>query len=219
MKKPALFALLFLVSVTPAVRAQPSAATELFSPTPAKAPEKSSPAKPQGTPDAAKPDQPIVTEITADQAFFDSAKNIGIFTGHVVVIDPRFIIQSDKLTAYISKTEDQGLEKAVADGNVGVVRDRPDPAGGPPKRSVGRSEHAVYTTSDGNCELSGWPRVQQGMHMHIATAEDTVMFLNQQGQLTTHGPSRTELPQDPSPTPGASPKADASPKPTATPKK
>ena len=215
MKKPAPFALLFFVIMTPALPAQPSASTELFSPAPVSASEKSSPAKPEGTPEAAKSDQPIVTEITADQAFFDSAKNIGIFTGHVVVIDPRFIIQSDKLTAYISKTEDQGLEKAVADGNVGVVRDRPDPAGGPPKRSVGRSEHAVYTTSDGNCELSGWPRVQQGMHMHIATAEDTVMILNQAGQLTTHGPSRTELPQEPS----ASPKPDASPKPNATPKK
>ena len=179
--------------------------------------EKSSPKKSQGVPDLAKADQSITTEITADQAFFDSAKNIGIFTGHVVVIDPRFIIQSDKLTAYISKTEDQGLEKAVADGNVGVVRDRPDPNGGPPKRSVGRSEHAVYTANDGNVELTGAPRVQQGMHMHIATADDTVMILNQAGQLTTHGPSRTELPQEPKAE--TSPKPEASPKPTATPKR
>ena len=54
-------------------------------------------------------------------------------------------------------------------------------------------------------ELTGNPRVQQGVNTHIATSPDTVMILNQEGQLTTHGPSRTEIRQEPSPTPGASP--------------
>ncbi len=214
MKKHALFALSFFAIAAPALRAQQSASSELFSPAPAQATEKSSPKKSQGIPDLANPDQPITTEITADQAFFDSAKNIGTFTGHVVVTDPRFNIQSDKLTAYISKTENQGLEKAVADGNVGVVRDRPNPNGGPPTRSIGRSEHAVYTTNDGNVELTGAPRVQQGMNMHIATADDTVMILNQAGQLTTHGPSRTEIHQEPK----TEAKSDTSPKPEGSPK-
>ena len=62
-------------------------------------------------------------------------KTIGKFTGHVKVNDPRFNMQSDKLTAYISK-ENKGFEKAVG-RNVGVVRDRPDPNGGPPQRTVG----------------------------------------------------------------------------------
>ncbi|MEY2481276.1 MAG: hypothetical protein QOI04_2203 [Verrucomicrobiota bacterium] len=215
MKKHALFALCFLVSAMSILRAQPSASSELFSPTPAKEAEKSSPKKSQGIPDLTNPTQPITTEITADQAFFDSAKNVGTFTGHVVVVDPRFHIQSDKLTAYISKTENQGLEKAVADGNVAVVRDRPDPNGGPPTRSVGRSEHAVYTTSDGNVELTGSPRVQQGMNMHIAKADDTVMILNQAGQLTTHGPSRTEIHQEPK----TDAKGETSPKPEGSPKR
>lgn len=142
-------------------------------------------------------DQPVTTEVYAEKAFFDSAKNTGVFTGHVVVNDPRFNIQSDKLTVYISKDENGGLEKAVADGNVGVVRDRPDPKGGPPLRSVGRSENAVYTTKDGNVELTGNPRVQQGLNMHVATSAETVMVLNENGQLTTHGPSRTEIRQQP----------------------
>ncbi len=144
-----------------------------------------------------KTEGPITTEIYADEASFDSNKNVGVFTGHVKVFDPRFNLQSDKLTVYLRKGEDQGLEKAIADGNVGVVRDRPDPNGGPPTHAVGRSEHAVYNATDGNVELTGMPKVQQGFNMHIATSAETVMVINQDGHLNTHGPSRTEIRQEP----------------------
>ena len=161
-----------------------------------------------GPKDLLNPTQPVTTEIYADEAFFDSAKNIGKFTGHVKVVDPRFNMQSEKLTAYISK-ENQGLEKAVAAGNVGVIRDRPDTKGAPPMRSIGLADNAIYTTSDGIVELTGNPRVQQGLNMHVATSPETVMLLNQDGQLTTRGPSRTEIRQQPSPSPA--PGASASP--------
>src|SRR5262249_35474140 len=92
---------------------------------------------------------PITTEIYANEASFDSGKNMGIFTGNVKVFDPRFNLQSDKLTVYLHKGEDQGLEKAIAEGNVGVVRDKPDPNGGPPSHAVGPSEHAAYTATGG----------------------------------------------------------------------
>jgi lipopolysaccharide transport protein LptA len=143
-----------------------------------------------------KNEGPITTEIYADEASFDSSKNVGVFTGHVKLFDPRFNLQSDKLTVYLRKGEDQGLEKAIADGNVGLVKDRPDPKGGPPTHAVGRSEHAVYTATDGNVELTGMPKVQQGMNMHIATSAETVMVINQDGHLNTHGPSRTEIRQE-----------------------
>lgn len=141
--------------------------------------------------------EPVTTEIYSDNAFFDSNKNVGIFSGHVKVADPRFTLQSDKLTVYITKGENQGLEKAIAEGNVAVVRDRPDPNGGPPTRAVGRSEQATYVAASGNVELRGSPRVQEGVNTHIATSPDTVMVVNQNGQLTTHGPSRTEIRQEP----------------------
>src|SRR5262245_21959477 len=140
---------------------------------------------------------PITTEIYANEASFDSGKNMGIFTGNVKVFDPRFNLQSDKLTVYLHKGEDQGLEKAIAEGNVGVVRDKPDPNGGPPSHAVGRSEHAVYMAGDGSVELTGMPKVQQGPNMHIATSAETVMIINQDGHLDTHGPSRTEIRQEP----------------------
>jgi lipopolysaccharide transport protein LptA len=141
--------------------------------------------------------EPTTTEIYADEAFFDSTKNMGIFSGRVKVTDPRFNLQSDKLTVFITKGENQGLERAVAEGNVGLVRDRPDPNGGPPTRAVGRADKATYTAATGDVELRGTPRVQEGPNMHVATSPDTVMIINQNSQLTTHGPSRTEIRQQP----------------------
>lgn len=168
---------------------------------------------------AVPPSEAVTTEIYADEAFFDSANHIGIFNGHVIVNDPRFNVQSDKLTIYLNKDgqepaakaepgakqePSQALQKAVAEGNVGVVRDRPDDKGGPPVRSVGRADMAIYTSGDGNVELRGTPRVQSGLNMHVATSPDTVMVINQNGQLVTRGPSRTEIRQEPK-APGASP--------------
>jgi lipopolysaccharide export system protein LptA len=176
--------------------------------------------------------QPITTEIFADEAFFDSANQIGIFTGRVVVNDPRFNVQSDKLTIYLKKTPaagetnnasggqaspdapaNQGLEKAVAEGNVGVVRQSPGEKGGPPVRSVGRGEMAIYTTADGKVELRGTPRVQSGLNTHVATSPDTVMILDGGGQLYTKGPSRTEIRQEPKPGESPAPAPAPPPKP------
>ncbi|MGZ5004827.1 MAG: LptA/OstA family protein, partial [Chthoniobacterales bacterium] len=170
------------------------------------------------------PQEAITTEIYAEHAFFDSANSVGIFTGHVIVKDPRFNVQSDKLTVYMAKggtdqttgqPQQQTLEKAVAEGNVGVVRDQPGENGGPPQHSVGRSDIATYTISDGNVELRGSPRVQSGLNTHIATSPDTVMVMTQDGKLTTTGPSRTEIRQEPkaSPSPGTSPAPTPTPKP------
>lgn len=194
----------------PATLSSRSTGTPSEKASPAKAPPESTPSekdpakKQKDAKSAAASTEPIITEIYADQTVFDSTKSIGIFTGHVVVTDPRFNIQGDKLTIFISKNQNEGFEKAIVEGNVGVVRDRPSTSGGPPDRMVGRSDKAVYTAKDGRFELTGNPRVQQGLNTHVATSPDTVMILNEAGQLETHGPSRTEIRQDPnaaSPTP------------------
>jgi lipopolysaccharide transport protein LptA len=164
-------------------------------------------------------DQPTTTEIYADEAFFDSTKNMGIFSGRVKVVDPRFNLQSDKLTVFITKGQNQSLEKAIAEGNVGLVRDRPDPNGGSPTRAVGRADKATYTASTGDVELAGTPRVQEGPNLHVATSPDTVMVISQNSQLRTHGPSRTQIVQQPNEekkgqaSPSQTPAAQASPVP------
>src|SRR5437763_2523888 len=144
-----------------------------------------------------QPNEPTTTEIYSDEAFFDSTKNMGIFSGRVKVVDPRFNLQSDKLTVFITKGQNQSLEKAVAEGSVGLVRDRPDPNGGPPTRAVGRSDKATYTATTGDVELVGTPRVQEGQNLHVATSPDTIMIISQNSQLRTHGPSRTQIVQQP----------------------
>jgi lipopolysaccharide transport protein LptA len=164
--------------------------------------------------------QPTTTEIYSDEAFFDSTKNMGIFSGRVKVVDPRFNLQSDKLTVFITKGQNQSLEKAIAEGNVGLVRDRPDPKGGPPTRAVGRADKATYTATTGDVELMGTPRVQEGPNLHVATSPDTVMIISQNSQLRTHGPSRTEIVQQPNEgkkgqaNPSQTPAAQASPAPS-----
>ena len=140
---------------------------------------------------------PTTTEIYSDEAFFDSTKNMGIFSGRVKVLDPRFNLQADKLTVFITKGENQSMEKAIAEGNVGLVRDRPAANGGAPTRAVGRSDKATYTAATGDVELMGTPRVQEGPNMHVATSPNTVMVISQNSQLRTHGPSRTEIVQQP----------------------
>src|SRR6266536_733248 len=208
-----LVVLVLLIACAFVARLSPqSAATPAVSPAPAKKPEQPAKAKAK---DKQKEDkssaanlfgssaaglqsnQPTTTEIYADEAFFDSTKNMGIFSGRVKVIDPRFNLQSDKLTVFITKGQNQSLEKAIADGNVGLVRDRPDPNGGAPTHAVGRADKATYTAATGDVELRGTPRVQEGANMHVATSPETVMIINQNSQLSTHGPSRTEIRQQP----------------------
>lgn len=167
--------------------------------------EKSPAEKATETKNAPAKGEPIVTEIYADQVVFDSAKSTGIFTGHIVVTDPRFQIQGDKLTIFLSNKQSEGLDRAIVEGNVGVVREKPATEGGEPTRMVGRSDKAVYTAKNGNFELSGNPRVQQGLNTHVATSPETIMILNEAGQLQTNGPSRTEIRQ--------APKAQETPKP------
>ncbi|MGH8092701.1 MAG: LptA/OstA family protein, partial [Chthoniobacterales bacterium] len=161
-------ALLFAFATATRSGAQDAARTGQTSPA---AKPAASPALPATTANG----QPTTTEIYADDASFDTEKRIGVFTGHVRVFDPRFNMQSDKLTAYIHKEEGEGLEKAVGEGHVGVVREKPDPKGGPPTKAIGLSDKAVYTSSDGNVVLTGSPRVQQDFNTHIATKPETVM--------------------------------------------
>src|SRR5947207_1659408 len=164
--------------------------------------------------------EPTTTEIYADEAFFDSTKNIGIFSSRVKVVDPRFNLQSDKLTVFITKGQNQSLEKAIAEGNVGLVRERPNPSGGPPTLAVGRADKATYIAATGDVELQRTPRVQEGPNLHVATSPDTVMIISQNSQLKTHGPSRTQIVQQPNEekkgqaNPSQTPAAQASPAPS-----
>ena len=74
----------------------------------------------------------------------------------------------------------------------------PVSSGGPPDRMVGRSDKRFIPAKDGRFEPPVI-RACNKVSTHVATSPDTVMILNEAGQLETHGPSRTEIRQDPTP--------------------
>ncbi len=164
---------------------------------------------PAGSPSSMKAEKPAKAKAkNKDQKKDDKASGKNLLG---LGADPRFNLQSDKLTVLITKGENQSLEKAIAEGNVGLIRDRPAANGGPPTRAVGRSDKATYTAATGEVELMGTPRVQEGPNLHVATSPDTVMIISQNSQLRTHGPSRTEIVQQPN----DEKKGQASPSPTS----
>jgi len=52
------------------------------------------------------------TEIVALEATFDQKSHVAVFIGQVVVTDPEFIVQADKLTAYLKHDEKPAAEAA-----------------------------------------------------------------------------------------------------------
>lgn len=80
-----------------------------------------------------------------------------------------------------------GLEKAVAEGNVVITRERLD-ADGNVVRDVGRGKKAVYESATGDVTLTGKPEVDQGINSCIAQDEGTIIILNRNGQMKTIGP-------------------------------
>jgi lipopolysaccharide export system protein LptA len=221
------------------------------------------PAAPAKKTDEEAPKEP--TEITCEkEANFDEKTHKAIFIGNVHVKDPQFVVDCDKLTAFLKhetanktkagaspdakagatpgaktsgpagkpakpsasppakaaakaapgnaksetgkgdKADPQaggagGLERAIAEGHVTIVQDKPDPDGGPPKHYVGHATKADYDTASGDIVLTGekdpatWPTLQEGINTHIATEAGVVMTLNRSGTLHTVGKTKTVI--------------------------
>ncbi len=136
----------------------------------------------------APPEDAIV--ITAeDEAQFDSNKRVAIFLGKVAVDDKRFYLTCDKLTVYLKKGEEGGMERAEAEGSVNILQKKEGEDSS--ELSRGRAQRAVYEPDKGTVTLIGAPEVQQGINLHRASEFGTRMILNPNGQLQTDGPSRT----------------------------
>ncbi len=161
------------------------------------------------------------TEIVALEATFDQKAHLAVFTGEVVVTDPAFIVQADKLTAYL-KHDDKpapelaparlraapdpkpdakpskggGLEKAIAEadpGKVVTVIQEKNEADGTMSRSIGHGKKVVFDSITGDITLTGRPDVQQGINTCIATDESTIMILNRDGHMRVTGPHKTVI--------------------------
>ena len=160
------------------------------------------------------------------EATFDNKTHQAVFIGNVHVKDPEFTITCQKLTAFLrdtggeksaspapkprtipsptpsaAKTNDDngpggGLDRAVAEGNVVIVQEKPGENGGPPKRYIGKAERADYDAATGDVKLTGWPQIQQGINTQIATEASTVMIMNRDGRMKTQGGSKTVIQEE-----------------------
>lgn len=179
----------------------------------------------QPSPTPAEPAAPVkagnVTEITATkEASFDNAKHVAVFIGDVRVKDPQFLLTCQKLTAYLKKASISengnarpaaspkpaaspapnggGLEKAIAEGNVVIVQEKPSEDGKKTTRYVGRADRAEYDAVGGEMRLIGSPQVQEGINLHLGTDPSTVMIMHRDGRtMRTEGPSRTLISDKP----------------------
>ena len=155
------------------------------------------------------------------EATFDQKAHVAVFTGEVVVTDPAFIVQADKLTAYLKHEEKSapelaptrlraapepkpeakpskggGLEKAIAEADPGktvtVIQEKNE-ADGTASRSVGHGKKVVFDALTGDITLTGRPDVQQGINTCVATDESTIMILNRDGHMRVTGPHKTVI--------------------------
>jgi len=154
------------------------------------------------------------TVITASKRLVLDAKgNEATFLGDVKVLDPRFSLNCEKLTAYLKRSGPEGkggegadaaknrppgassgggVEKAVAEGEVVIVQDKINDKG-QIERSIGRGGKAVYDALTGNITLTGWPQVEQKQNTVVATEEGTVIILNSKGTMEVLGHSKSVL--------------------------
>ncbi len=160
------------------------------------------PAKPvttSGDRPAAASAQKQPTEITASiETTFDERTRTATFVGDVMVKDSQFTLTCDKLTAVLRKGKEKesgGLERAVAEGKVVIVQEKPDEKGRM-VRYMGKAARVEYDAETGDVTLTGWPQIQQGINTQVATEEGTKMILNKNGRLKTIGGSKTVISGD-----------------------
>lgn len=104
----------------------------------------------------AKEQKPTV--VTSDRFQVDYAKNVGVFEGNVLAVDPRITVRADKMTVTFGRSAITGggtntvqsLQEIVAEGGVVISQGE--------RKST--SQHAVYTALDGKVVLTGNPKVE-----------------------------------------------------------
>ena len=87
-----------------------------------------------------------------------------------------------------------GLERAIAEGHVIIIQDKPAADGGQPQHNIGKAQRADYNADTGDILLSGMPEVSQGINTQIATSPETTMTMNRDNRkMLTRGPSKTVI--------------------------
>jgi len=151
-------------------------------------------AKPAGAFSGLGKDRPAdaKTEITATkEATFDNAASVAEFTGNVIVRDPQFTLNCDRLKVTLSK-DHKGMQQVEAFGNVVIIQENTEKSGQTTK-AIGKAGLATYVPASGEVTLKDWPSIQSGMNNQVGTEKGTIMILNRSGKSKTEGPSKTVI--------------------------
>lgn len=145
-----------------------------------------------------------VTEITAIEAIFDQKSNIAVFVKDVVVKDPQFNVECDKLTAYLKK-EEQGATAApkteapaAKPVNAPLAKATPtpvakgspapgDPAGAPKKKGSGLDKAVAVTTSDRRVRITQDKVEADGSITHGIGLADRAEYYSSNGDIYLYG--------------------------------
>lgn len=155
------------------------------------------------------------TEITAREATFDNRIHVATFTTEVLVRDPEFGLSCERLMVNLKKPADQssekrdqkpktpgesssGIEKAVAEGNVIITQEKPDPSTGKLQRYTGKAKRAVFDNTTGTLTLYGWPQISQTLGGNLSKQilsleEKCVITLNRAGRIDVNGFHKSTL--------------------------
>lgn len=124
------------------------------------------------------------THIFSDSADFDLKNRVGVYTGHVRVIDPQMKMTCEKLTAKVPENGGR-IDSIVAESN--VVIEAVDDKGRPVRAT---SEKAIYTyqvvnsVTNETIELVGNPDVSSAMFSGTA---DTIVWDRINNSIHTTG--------------------------------
>ena len=145
--------------------------------------------------------------VDSGNAFFDSKTGFGVFVDDVVLDHPEFRLTADELELYmlpkdtapkgeapLAKGVNGEIKSAIAKGRkVVIIKRTPD---GGTQTGIGRE--AVYDGATGDMILRGWPQIQKGNNLTVASEPTTYFILKADGHFYAKGGrAQTSIVQEP----------------------
>ena len=123
------------------------------------------------------------TVVTADRLTFEYKKQMAVFDGHVVVVDPRIRIESDELRLVFSKTNE--IKSVTATGNVRLRSED----------KTGACNKAVYVGETEEVTLTGNARLNRGGRDSV-TGDRIIFYLDEDRVVVEGGTQLVIFPED-----------------------
>ncbi len=121
------------------------------------------------------------TTIDARQLEVNYEKNVAVFVGDVVVVDPQLRLSADRMTVTFDPANNR-IARVDADGRVKISQED----------KSAEADRAVYTVADGKIVLTGHARVYREQDM--LTADEIIFFRGEDRMIARPNPRLTFYP-------------------------